>query len=167
MIGLKNGITTVTYDLLKGHPGYANYYLPIQYTRYGSSIGLNRSYVTKAVVGHFNSIADASGASDIKDQLFPENYNTLDSGYLANYSGEGQNFTIFAEGMTYKITVKVSEVNSDIFFKNGLWNQLNGTRTKVGNNSPYIETVNKISIQTYYLSNTYPVDAEYYLPLIL
>ena len=68
---VNNYITTINYNLNSGYPANANYYLPLYYMQNNTVIGTNSSYVTKAVVGHFNTIDDASGATDIKDQLFP------------------------------------------------------------------------------------------------
>lgn len=61
----------------------------------------------KAVVGHYNSLNEAIDQKDIKSELLTE------SGYTANYSGDGVDFTVFfpsgtfSDGNVKKFTVNV------------------------------------------------------------
>ena len=63
----------------------------------------------KAVVGHYNSLNEAIDQKDIKSELLTE------SGYTANYSGDGVDFTVFfpsgtfSDGNVKKFTVNVIE----------------------------------------------------------
>lgn len=63
----------------------------------------------KAVVGHYNSLNEAIDQKDIKSELLTE------SGYTANYSGDGVDFTVFfpsgtfSDGDVKKFTVNVIE----------------------------------------------------------
>lgn len=85
----------------------------------------DNSKVTKAVLGHFNSLEEAENANrpDIKEWLFSN------IGYDAIYAGKGVDFTVFAEDAVYKITViaegeyvpaedkdKLNEGSSDTYF---------------------------------------------------
>lgn len=66
------------------------------------------SYVSKAVVGHYDSLEDAVGCEDIKNQLIPSDKTSSARGYKGNYNYEngGMNFTVFFEdGSIYKLTV--------------------------------------------------------------
>ena len=69
----------------------------------------DNSSVTKAVVGHYNTLAAASSQPDIKSQLFPENIHVLDTGYRANFAN-GVKLTIFVGEKVYKYTLHTTEV---------------------------------------------------------
>jgi len=68
----------------------------------------DNSIVTKAVVGHYNTLAAASSQPDIKSQLFPENINELNTGYRANFM-DGVKFTVFVGEKVYKYTLYTTE----------------------------------------------------------
>ncbi|WNS42910.1 S-layer homology domain-containing protein [Paenibacillus sp. MMS20-IR301] len=102
----RSGLETVTYEMNAGAEVNDNYHLILVYEHNSSSSLSNAAtYVTKAVVGHFDSLESATAEADIKSQLFPSS-SGKGNGYLANYSGDGQKFTIFAEGEVFKIIVK-------------------------------------------------------------
>ncbi len=74
------------------------------------------THVTKAVEGLYDSLNDASGCTDIKDQLIPSDSTSSSRGYKANYNyrNQGVPFTIFFEdGAIRKIIVLVTEYVSD------------------------------------------------------
>lgn len=69
-------------------------------------------YVKKAVVGLYDSLAEADNLPDIKEQLFPVDLNENNPGYKANYdySKGGVYFTAFFEdGNVWKFNVRVKE----------------------------------------------------------
>ncbi|AZN39947.1 S-layer homology domain-containing protein [Paenibacillus albus] len=147
------GVQTYTFDLYKEYPANAAYNFTMNYTHENSSSGWDTAseYVTKAVVGHFDTLQAASGAADIKEQLFGKTYGT---GYLANYSGNGKKFTIFAEGEVYKITIKavtgttsenetsgIPSLNQDTYFR------MNGAQSDNGSLETYTVPYND---DTYY-----------------
>lgn len=51
--------------------------------------------VRKVVLGRYGSEEDAEGREDIKDRLLPDDLNAVPRGFPANYSGDGQYFTVF------------------------------------------------------------------------
>ena len=97
-------VSVFTYELLQNAPANQEYYLNLY--PYNGENGL-AEYVEKAVVGHYESLEEASGQPDIKDELL-----SADSGYLADYSGDGVDFTLFFEEGTidgttvYQMTIK-------------------------------------------------------------
>lgn len=110
-----NGVSTFTYALEGGFPADGTYYLRMQYNYAGSSSDSNRDYIDKAVLGHFDTLEAAASAPNIKDALFPVNSSAAGSGYAANYSGNGQDFTVFdTEGAVYKITAKTVSGSYDL-----------------------------------------------------
>lgn len=69
--------------------------------------------VEKAVLGHYNSILEAEGQKDIKEELFV-------NGYVADYS-EGIDFTVFINNesneqnvMVYKMTIRTEKYNDSM-----------------------------------------------------
>ena len=83
----------VTNVVIRLQPGYSSdyeYYIGFRYVP--SFNGL----VRKAVVGHYNTEADALGATDIGSSLFPINMSQEGTGYKANYK-DGVDFTVFVE----------------------------------------------------------------------
>lgn len=112
-----NGFASVD-DVVEGkyymlNEGYSiddDYYLVL--TSHGVSYGdEGNSYVEKAVVGLYDSLEDASGQEDIKDQLLPTDLDVIPRGYKANYSylNGGVQFTVFYEdGSIYKFDVRVT-----------------------------------------------------------
>jgi hypothetical protein len=97
-------VETYSYITQSPYPANAQYYLRLRYYK-GNYSTSGSAEVTKAVLGHYNTLAAAAGQADIKEQLFPESWEA-GAGYPANFSGAGKNFTIFAEDEVYKITVK-------------------------------------------------------------
>lgn len=73
-------------------------------------------YVTKAVVGLYSSLDEASGQEDIKDQLFPTDPSDKDTGYKANYYYEngGVYFTAFFEdNNVWQFNVRVMDYDPE------------------------------------------------------
>jgi hypothetical protein len=76
----------------------------------------NREHIGLVVTGHefdtleeaLAAVADAERAdvTDIKDLLFPD-YDE-EAGFTADFRGEGQTFTVFADGEVYRISVRVA-----------------------------------------------------------
>jgi hypothetical protein len=95
--------------LSSNYTAAADYLIPLRYY-HDDSLSDTPAYITKAVVGHFDTLEAAASAADIKEQLFGAGYGT---GYLANYSGDGQNFTVFAEDEVYQLTIKVVDYTPD------------------------------------------------------
>lgn len=70
------------------------------------------SYVSKAVVGHYDTLEDAAACEDIKEQLIPADKTAASRGYKSdyNYKNGGTPFTIFFEdGSIFKILVLAME----------------------------------------------------------
>lgn len=70
------------------------------------------SYVSKAVVGHYDTLEEASTCEDIKEQLIPADKTAASRGYKSdyNYKNGGTPFTIFFEdGSVFKILVLAME----------------------------------------------------------
>lgn len=70
------------------------------------------SYVSKAVVGHYDTLDAAASCEDIKDQLIPADKTSSIRGYKAdyNYKNGGMPFTIFFEdGSVWKVLVLAME----------------------------------------------------------
>lgn len=68
----------------------------------------DNSAVTKAVLGHYDSLAAAAGQQDIKSELFPDDMSVAGAGYLACYQN-GVDFTVFAGEQVFKCTVVAFE----------------------------------------------------------
>lgn len=103
------GIEIYTYTLERGYSADDMHYLRLEYVYGGNFSDENRLYITKAVLGHFDTEEEVLGEVDIKEQLFPSNTSAAGSGYAANYSGKGQDFTVFAEGEVFKLTIKAED----------------------------------------------------------
>jgi len=101
----ENDVEIFSFIMKSEYPANAEYYVMFGYSKDGTDDLDNRVFVEKAVVGHYNTLAAAASQPDIKDKLFPENYEVA-SRYKANFSGTGRNFTVFAEGEVYKITIR-------------------------------------------------------------
>lgn len=78
-INMDDDVYTFQHELNDGKSGNDKYYLNLNAKN--GEIDLSDS-VVKAVVGHYDSLSDASAAPDIKSELF-----STTSGYKANYSG--------------------------------------------------------------------------------
>lgn len=108
-INLNSDIYTLEYELNKDCSVDSEYYL--NFEALNGTVDLSNR-VTKAVAGHYDTLDAAEGQIDIKEQLFSNN-----SGYKADYSGEGVDFTLFFEDgvidgiNVYKLTVKTVEFN--------------------------------------------------------
>lgn len=108
-INLNSDVYTFEYELNKECSVDGEYYL--NFEALNGTVDLS-GRVTKAVVGHYDTLDAATAQTDIKEQLFSSN-----SGYKANYSGEGVDFTLFFEDgvidgtNVYKLTVKTVEFN--------------------------------------------------------
>lgn len=80
---------------------------------HGSTYGDDaNSYVSKAVVGHYDTLEDAAACEDIKEQLIPADKTAASRGYKSdyNYKNGGTPFTIFFEdGSVFKILVLAME----------------------------------------------------------
>ena len=71
----------------------------------------NATKVDKAVVGHYYSFNEATNAPDIKEQLFVDDIYEVDSGYKADFSGDGVDFTIFSGDDIWHFRIKTAESN--------------------------------------------------------
>ena len=91
-------VEVITYTLKSEYPTDAEYSF-CMYGYNGETEEQDASFVKKAVVGHYDSLEAAEEQSDIKDQLFGE------SGYKANFSGEGVDITVFAEDQYWQFTI--------------------------------------------------------------
>ena len=103
---------TLTYEMDGIYPADAEYYLGLTYYAYANDFtsSVDNTKIEMAVVGSYESKEDATADSavDIKDQLMVASGTmyTADTGYKANYSGEGVTFTIFVEdGEVYQYTI--------------------------------------------------------------
>ncbi len=102
----ETGIKIITTTLRDNYSADAEYYLRLCY-RYKGEYGYSSENIEKAVVGHYDNLTEASGQTDIKTELFDED------GYLANYCGDGVDFTVFAvDGKVYKLTIKAIKSES-------------------------------------------------------
>lgn len=80
---------------------------------HGSTYGDDaNSYISKAVVGHYDTLDSAIDCEDIKEQLIPADKSSSTRGYKAdyNYKNGGTPFTIFFEdGSAWKVLVLAME----------------------------------------------------------
>ncbi len=99
------------YMLEDGYSADDEYYCVLN--AYGSTYGYDaNSYVTKAVVGLYDSLEDAADAEDIKEELIPVDQDAVPRGYKANYNYEngGVYFTVFFEdGSVWQVNVRTIE----------------------------------------------------------
>lgn len=114
----------------------------------------------KAVVGHYDSLDDAVDEQDIKDELL------TDTGYTADYSGDGVDFTIFFPDGTFTdsnvkhLTIKAIEyqdtwrefTEKPIIGEADPWLRVIGATDSNGNDydSYVIENGKNINMDTYY-----------------
>ncbi len=91
-------------NLYKEYPANAEYGFCLRYYYKAESSyeDLGLAHISKAVVGgYYDNLSAAAALPDIKADLFSY------AGYKANYSGEGQKFTVFTnEGEVYQFSVK-------------------------------------------------------------
>lgn len=104
----EDDVWTFQEELKYGYPADAEYYFHFNVT---SNKDTNQNdKVEKIVLGHYDTIEETAGLEDIKDTLL------FGNGYLANYAGNGIDFTIFYKDNFFtdgtkrmKITVKTTE----------------------------------------------------------
>lgn len=134
-------------------------------TTYGDAAN---SYVTKAVLGHYDTLDEASQCEDIKDQLIPSDKLSSSRGYKAdyNYKNGGTPFTIFFEdGSVFKVLVLAMDYNpkydesyvrsftdDPIIGEADPWFRVIGATDSNGNDydSYVIENGKNINMDTYY-----------------
>ena len=160
------GISIRTYTLYANYPAGDEYHLKLQYMKGGTSNTTYRKFVDKAVVGHFDSLAAAANEADIKDELFPAIFFANGAGYKADYSGGGVDFTVFAEGLVFKFTVKaIDSPPGSVYFGDSSLIDDNNISISASR-APSSSTVGGVSVRTYTLCAGYPADDEYYLRLL-
>jgi hypothetical protein len=99
----QNGVQTITFRTEAEYDVNAQYYLRMYYQYHTYASYDYNVYVSRAVLGHYDTETEINEQPDIKSQLFPSS-NT--GGYLENYSGSGQNFTALdTSGRIFKFTV--------------------------------------------------------------
>lgn len=134
-------------------------------TTYGDAAN---SYVIKAVLGHYDTLDEASQCADIKDQLIPSDKLSSSRGYKADYNYEngGTPFTIFFEdGSVFKVLVLAMEYDpkydesyvrsfteEPIIGEADPWLRVIGATDSNGNDydSYVIENGKNINMDTYY-----------------
>lgn len=90
----RNDVSTLIFTMDQGFSADAQYYFDydfVQQKNYGDGDETNYDiYVKKIVIGHYDSIeeAEAVNAEDVTDSV-------LSNGFLANYGGDGIDFTVF------------------------------------------------------------------------
>lgn len=157
-INMDDDVYTFQHELNDGKSGNDKYYLNLNAKN--GEIDLSDS-VVKAVVGHYDSLSDASAAPDIKSELF-----STTSGYKANYSGNGVDFTLFFEdgviydNIPYKLTIKTAEYASNVreFTEKPIigeadpWLRVTGAESSNGKkyDTYVIENGKNINMDTYY-----------------
>jgi hypothetical protein len=116
---MRNDVIYYTYTLdASMYFANAKYFFGFRY--YSGEIGdFDNSKVSKAVVGHYDSLQAASGQADIKGLLITDTYTVTSTnkraiiaGYEADYSGAGVPFTVFAEGNVYKFTIMTANTTA-------------------------------------------------------
>ena len=155
-------IEIFTYSLRPGYKANDEYYYYMEFYD-GEADKYDNSKVTKAVVGHYDSLAKASGQPDIKSQLFTDNINDENTGYKGNFSGEGIDFTIFADEDVWKYTVKIGQGESYVNLGNVCVQVEDGSKKNITDRGDYEYSDDyKIQIITYSLDSGYDADNEYY-----
>ena len=102
----------ITYYLEKGYNVGDEHILGMTYYD-GDSHTLDSSKVDKAVVGHFYSLAEAKNKPDIKEQLFADDIYEIGTGYKADFSGDGVDFTIFSGEDIWHFKIIIEESDYD------------------------------------------------------
>ncbi|MCD7760913.1 MAG: putative Ig domain-containing protein, partial [Clostridiales bacterium] len=110
-----DSVERLYYMLNEGYSADDEYYCVMNAhgTGYGDDAN---SYVTKAVVGLYDTLEDAADAEDIKDELIPVDQTASPRGYKANYNREngGVYFTVFFEdGSVFQIWVCIMEYDPE------------------------------------------------------
>lgn len=110
-VAAADSVQGLYYMLEDGYSADDEYYCVLN--AYGSTYGYDaNSYVTKAVVGLYDSLEDAADAEDIKEELIPVDQTSVPRGYKANYNygSKGVYFTVFFEdGSVWKVNVRTIE----------------------------------------------------------
>lgn len=111
----ENGVTIYKYFCKDGCSASSLHQLKLAYKT--SAGEWDSGKVTKAVVGIFDTLEAASEAPDIKDELFGESRRD-NNFYEAYFSGDGVDFTVFAEGAVYKLRVIAQDDDTSVEKKN-------------------------------------------------
>lgn len=157
-VDIDNDVYTFTHEVNDGESSDAEYYLNLKATN--GDVDLS-SKVVKAVVGHYDSLSEVSALPDIKSQLF-----SASSGYKADYSGNGVDFSLFFEdgviydNISYKLTIKTVEYASGmreftdkpIIGEADPWLRVTGASSASGKeyDTYVIENGKNINMDTYY-----------------
>jgi hypothetical protein len=100
-----NDVNYYTYTLEPGYFAETEYSFGFGY--YSAKEGTpDNGKVSKAVLGHYDSLQAAKDLEDIKSRLIVNDIDAEGAGYKANYGGAGVKFTVFAEGNVHKCTVR-------------------------------------------------------------
>lgn len=146
------------------------FYLDIYDAQYGTEADNFNSHVIKAVEGQYDSIDEATDATDIKEYLTPTDKSAVPYGYKANYDHANENggvtFTIFYDdGTKLTLTVGVIEYNplydpdyvqeytdAPIIGESDPWFRVTGANDSSGNayDTYIIENGKNINIDTMY-----------------
>lgn len=115
VVGSVSSINGEYYMLKEGYSADEEYYFALD-THSAEWTDDANSHVVKAVEGHYDSLEEAEGREDIKDQIIPEKEDRESKkyGYKANYNAEngGVNFTVFFDDdAVWKFNVRVMEYN--------------------------------------------------------
>lgn len=152
-----NGVLTVQSELKDGYPSDSEYYCTLDVT-----LGKNThcdNKVVKVVEGLYPSLEEAANKPDIKEEL-------LETGYKANYGGDGVNFTLFFEdgwlsGLSfYYLTIRAIDnehgwkefTEKPIIGAADPWFRVTGAKDSDGNDydTYIIENGKNINIDTMY-----------------
>lgn len=156
-IDLDNDVVTLTHEVKNGKTSDNEYYLNLKATNGDTDLSGD---VVKAVVGHYDSLAAAASATDIKSELF-----STTSGYKTDCSSDGVDITVFFEdsvndNIPYKLTIKTVDYASNIreFTEKPIigeadpWLRVVGAADSSGNayDTYVIENGKNINMDTYY-----------------
>ncbi|MDE7243921.1 MAG: S-layer homology domain-containing protein [Oscillospiraceae bacterium] len=89
----------------------SEYYIHAYYSHYGETVQLSEisQYVSHSVLGYYETVSEARNQPDITQQLFDD-----DSGYPANYSGNGKTFTVvLKDGSLKHLGAIIKEVEEE------------------------------------------------------
>lgn len=109
------GVQVFKYEMKPEDPADKNYYFHLNFYD-GNKGEINNKLITKAVEGHYASLASASGVQDIKNKLFADTKAAEykpENAYSANFSGTGKDFTVFAGKDVWKLTVVAEDEKED------------------------------------------------------
>ena len=157
-VDFDNDVYTFKHEVNEGESSETEYYLNLKATNGDVDLSSN---VVKAVVGHYDSLSEVSSLPDIKSQLFSSS-----SGYKADYSGDGVDFSLFFEdgviydNIPYKLTIKTVEYASSmreftdkpIIGEADPWLRVMGASSASGKeyDTYVIENGKNINMDTYY-----------------